>query len=296
MVRPKPQKVKKSTKSKNLPKAQPLSQVSSKVRTSGYMSAYANMVTNGNCLTCVGSKGVPKRLGMEGTRFVGSQFVTGVLTAAASNALFDGASGADLLTVNMLALDPDSLNGRLAAIATLYRQYQWKHIRIDYESASSTATAGAFALGIITSRAYTADGTGVEPTSFATVQDCNPSCVTPYYGNSRLDLQIDEEEPLMSTDATTSAATANLNYFYLTGWPNVTSSGATARGYLRITYVIDFYSPCPTQGLSFLERTFNRLSEEEKRELLARITGSGQTLPPPNRRDWDVMSATSSRK
>lgn len=113
------------------------------------MAAYGNYVSNGNCLTCVGSKGVPKRLGMEGTRYVGSQFLVGVVTAAATSALFDGSGLADIISVNLLALDPDSLNGRLAAIANLYRLYQWKHIRIDYESASSTATAGAFALGIL---------------------------------------------------------------------------------------------------------------------------------------------------
>lgn len=96
----------------------------------------------------------------------------------------------------------------------------------------------------------------------------------------------------MSTDSTTSTATAGLNNYYLSGWPNVTSSGATARGYLRITYVIDFYSPCPTQGISFVSRLFNKLTVDEKRELLAQ-SGDDNHSTRSSRKEWDVVSSTS---
>jgi hypothetical protein len=218
-------------------------------------AAFVNIIGNQTFYN-ENSKVLRPELGMDPVNIVGCQPLTDILGAVATPDVFATGTLATAVDVNHIYINPDTLNGPIAAKANLYDKYVFRDILIEYITVSASTQTSALALGL------TEDAT-VFPTTFSTVRQVVPSVTFPFRAE-RAFLHYHYAGPQLWYNLVDSTSTASLRSTTQCTLSGYTSANLTVivPGYLNIYYSVDLYDPVPSQGFTLsvakLERDFLR--------------------------------------
>lgn len=191
--------------------------------------------------------------GAGGIRVAGRQGFFPVTTTATDSQCFASGGGtATETSINSVLLNPDRLNGRIAAIATWYQRYAFRKVRLIYTPYVATSQTGA--LGI----AYYNDAaaTGFQTLSFSAIQDANPMCITPFREPCVIDIAYTGDLTWFTeVETANNPATRLTSQGLIAAFPSASSIGAVTQGTLYIEYVCDLYGPTSTYGFTLTCRS-----------------------------------------
>jgi len=216
----------------------------------------------------------------EGVRLHGCQLLTSAVTTGSDTQLFSGGTSSPL-TVNVVQISPDTLNGRLALMARNYSRYVFRKIKIHYMPRVSTTQAGSFAIGFIL------DGgmQNLATLSFETVLQMVPSLLSAFREKGTLTFEYEGEQVYFTEYDSTSVASARQSVQgLLIGFPDATSIGALTMGQFWVEYVVDLYQPTLDFGftlkcLTLEEREHLEQCQKEFRSTEREIKSIPDTLP-----------------
>lgn len=229
----------------------------SAVRQLGLPSAISTVRKNG---TEMGISTIDHPTEGRGVRVTGSQQLVAIATAATTDlTFFTATTPATQVTTNIILLTPDHLNGRLAAFAGLYAKYVFRRVEFEFRPFVATTQAGG---GVL---AYSRDpqiNVSAGTTTFSTAQEMETSVTFAFREPARLVMEYKGNSVYFTeVDATSVASYRQCCQGSIMGVPNAGSLGAVTQGYVHIHYIIDLFSPTPTQaivGLSSVEREYLR--------------------------------------
>lgn len=198
----------------------------------------------------------------KGVAVTGRQYLTSVITTGTDNQLFSGNSPS---SINVIYLNPDALNGRLALEARTYQRYRFTKVRLIYTPRVATTQAGEFAIG------YYADGAADQyfTPSFTATQEAEESFVSSFHnGGHQLIYDIDipqgaQDSYYCEISTVNAASLRQTLQGLIIGFPDTTSIGAVTMGSLAIEYECFLYCPSSDLGFSFLS---TRLRSREEKE------------------------------
>lgn len=232
--------------------------------------------------------------GLNGVALVGCQPFTDVITTGANSNLFTTGTLATT-SANAANLDPDSLNGPLAAQANLHKKYVFTDIMFEFCTNVATTQAGSMALAVQEDGASTGGAT-----DFATTRSCAPSVTFPFRSDKVYLHYHYNGDNLWYTEADTATTggqrlTVQAQLF---GWPSASSIGAVTQGFMNVYYRIELYQSVNSQGFTVV------VHDKEERELLKQflIRLRTQCLPSPlkttdgGEADFELISKAVSKR
>lgn len=197
----------------------------------------------------------------RGQRFVGTQVLQSVTLTASDSQMWTGTAPAVAITANLLYLNPDSLNGRLAVFANTYTKYAFRRVVLEYEPYVATTQAGAAVLAIVNDPQ---DSVTAVPT-YTTAQDIVPSVNFALRERASLTYTYNGDDLFFTEyDGTSGASVRQTVQASIWGFPSASSIGAITAGIVRIHYVIDMFGPTNTLGI-----VLSGLSKAEKEQVMA---------------------------
>lgn len=235
----------------------------------------------------------PPRSEGPGIRICGRQLFTQVTGSAGDSQLFSNAGGgATVDSINRIFLSPDTLNGRIAKIASVYNKYVFRHVRLVYVPRQAYDTAGAFDLGLW----HDVDADVGTPT-FATVLELVPSVLAAYRDTVALEYNYAGDE-LWFTEA--NAATGSLARQTLQaaiyGFPDSSPAGTTHRGTIMIEFCCDLYDLSFDLGFTLAVKDHAELEALRKYQTWLRLRDSEDRVERFSPRDRRTETASSLRK
>jgi hypothetical protein len=207
---------------------------------------------------------------IDGIVIVGSQpLAVGELTDTLESMFLDE-SLATQVNGNLIPLNPDFLNGPIAAQANYRTKYVFTDVEIEYTPAVATSFSGMFSMAIFEDCYLNA------PTSFATVLETNPSISTQYWKNFILRYKY-RGTRLWFTEAltTTVADRRQTEQCNITAYPLTAATATGTFGFFTIRYRVELYGPISSQG--FTVQVNSKEEKEIYRAMRDLLRKKGQT-------------------
>jgi hypothetical protein len=191
---------------------------------------------------------------IDGIVITGSQPLTVGEHTDTLSTLFLDASLATTVNGNLIPLNPDFLNGPLAAQANYRTKYVFTDVEIEYTPAVATTFSGMFGMAIFEDCYLNA------PTDFPTTVETNPSISTQYWKNFILRYKY-RGTRLWFTEAltTTVADRRQTEQANITAYPLTAATATGTFGFFTIRYRVELYGPISSQGFTVMAK-----SREEK--------------------------------
>jgi len=192
-------------------------------------------------------------------RVTGRQYLCAISTNVGDYSPF-GNGGADYIAYSV-PVSPDTFNQRVAAIATLFEQYCFRHIRFNYMPSCATTQSGNVAFG------YSADpllkALAGNP-GYSQIMQITPSILVPFREADSLEMiAADPLERYWTENNTTDKADSRQTIQgQLLGSYNA-GNYALIMGDMWVEFVIDLYDPSYSYGFSIIAKT-----REERKYLL----------------------------
>jgi hypothetical protein len=206
--------------------------------------------------------------GVEGVAFLGCQpLTTMTMTAVAGD--YGIFTDNTIATCNVdaigqvcyVALSPNNLNGRIAAVSNLYSQFVFRDIIVEYVSNCATSQADSACLAYVKDAGQIFSG-GVTQT-FSNLRQCQPSITFPFRTDRAFfHFHYSGNELFYAENLSATAPDYRLTMQgAIVGLADKAAGNVAALGYCNIWYIVELYDPIYSQGIT--------LTKKEKELVLA---------------------------
>nr|UJQ92820.1 MAG: hypothetical protein [Narnaviridae sp.] len=195
----------------------------------------------------------PARAGTQGIRIRGNQPLLSILGYSGIFDLFYQAGSLAYVNPNTCPINPVSMRGRLASIASGYERYVFRNIRFQYV----TSTTSNYNSGGQMAMCFQADGNidTDTPQNYLEVRQVTPSVAFPAFAPTALvDYKYNGDQLFYCSNTATDSIAANLRQkfqgLFIAYCASVGSTPSITLGYIDVSYTIDLYYPTFTQYLT----------------------------------------------